>query len=263
MFPSSSCYLYTGDLSTYVLSSPPLYGGGGGVQPYSFMVYHKALDFIDSKAFHRINSPSLTDCLQSLKFPRNDASLCLLPSLCSQSVLFLICTCLPHPLCGLAAQHFLLTLTHPFPVHFKNATANLCFQTGIVWLILCFHLPATDFKSKFVYVQLRYIINKWKWCRAWHGLPSWSSLADINKFRLVYIFSTDSLHIHIYCVHTCRYSHTYIYTIRIFTITINLFCKDYQHDEHWGVNKESLILLLDKGQIFDLIRFFIFACRYP
>merc|ERR1712035_105505 len=72
------------------------------------------LNRVESKAFRLINSPPLTDCLQSLKIHRNVASLSIFYRYFHGNYSSELANCMPTPLSGdLATPDFLLTFT-PF-----------------------------------------------------------------------------------------------------------------------------------------------------
>merc|ERR1712035_176745 len=108
------------------------------------------LNRVESKAFRLINSPPLTDCLQSLKIRRSVASLSIFYRFFMVTALLnLLTACLP-PSGGLAAPDFLLTLT-PFLSNSLMQELTSIFilsslslvNSGTLFLNLYFHLPTT------------------------------------------------------------------------------------------------------------------------
>ena len=95
------------------------------------------LNKVEFKAFHLINSPPLTDCLQSLKNRRNVASLSIFyryfHGYCSSE----LANCMPPPLRRPRCTR-LSTYSHPFSVQPSNARINQCLHsfipfTGKLW----------------------------------------------------------------------------------------------------------------------------------
>ena len=125
---------------------PPMYGillsclGGS--------TYTALLNRVDSKAFCLINSPPLTDCLDSLSHRRNVASLSLFYRYfhtdCSSELANSMPLPLPRPRCTR------LSISHPYSVHFSNAKFNQYFHsfipyTGKLWN----SLPLSVFPSSY------------------------------------------------------------------------------------------------------------------
>ena len=81
------------------------------------------LNRVESKAFRLINSPPLTDCLQSLKHRRNVASLSIFyryfHGYCSSD----FANCMP-PLLPRPRRTRLSTLSHPYSFHLTNSRVN-------------------------------------------------------------------------------------------------------------------------------------------
>ncbi len=81
------------------------------------------LNMVEAKAFRLIDSPPLTDCLQSLNHRRNVASLSIFyryfHGYCSSEV----AKCMPPPLPRSRCTR-LSTSSHPYSVHLTNARVN-------------------------------------------------------------------------------------------------------------------------------------------
>ena len=108
------------------------------------------LNKVESKAFRLINSPPLTDCLQSLNVRRNVASLSIFyryfHGYCSSE----LANCMPPPSCGLAAQDYLLSLTPILSNSLMQELTSIFIpsslslvSSGTLFLCLFFHLPTT------------------------------------------------------------------------------------------------------------------------
>merc|ERR1712035_239164 len=127
----------------------PLYGvcfphmGGGST-------HTSLLNRVESKALRLINSPPLTDCLQSLKIRHSVASLSIFYRYFHGNCSSELANCMPPPSSGLAAPDFLLTLP-PFLSNslmkeltsiFIPSSLSLV-NSGTLFLNLYFHLPTT------------------------------------------------------------------------------------------------------------------------
>ena len=110
------------------------------------------LNWVESKAFHLINSPPLTDCLDSLSHLCNVASLslfyCYFHADCSSK----LANCMPLSL--LRPHYTRLSNSHPYSVHLSNARVNQYLPffipyTGNLWnsLPLSIFLLAYDLNS--------------------------------------------------------------------------------------------------------------------
>ena len=126
--------LCTGALSIHVWSTVPMSRGGS--------THTALLNRVESKIFRIINSPPLTDCLDSLSYRCNVASFINFLSVhifMLTALLNLLTACL-HPSHGLTAQD----TSHPYSVHLSNAKFNQYFHsfipyTGKLWNSL--HMP--------------------------------------------------------------------------------------------------------------------------
>merc|ERR1712035_253209 len=88
------------------------------------------LNRVESKAFRLINSPSLTDCLQSLKIRRSVASLSIFYRYFHANCSSELANCMPPPR--------LSTLSHPYAVQTPNVRVNQYLHsfipsTGKLW----------------------------------------------------------------------------------------------------------------------------------
>merc|ERR1711980_19460 len=101
-------------LFVLVWSMLPTYGGFN-----SYIIINRA----ESKTFRLINSPSLTDCLQSLKIHRSVASLSIFYRYFHGNCSSELANCMPPPL---RRPHCtsLSTYSHPFSVQLSNARVN-------------------------------------------------------------------------------------------------------------------------------------------
>ena len=113
-----SCLLCTGALSAHVWSMALMSGRGGGGST------HIALsNRVESKAFLLINSPPLTDCLNSLSHRRNVASLSIFYRYFHAEYSSELANCMPPPFSRPRCTR-LSTSSHPYSVHLPNARVN-------------------------------------------------------------------------------------------------------------------------------------------
>ncbi|ORD92879.1 hypothetical protein ECANGB1_2401, partial [Enterospora canceri] len=111
------------------------------------------LNRVESKAFCLINSPPLTDCLDSLSHRRNVASLSIFYRYFHADCSSELANCMPPPLPRPRCTR-LSTSSHPYSVHLPNARVNQYLHsfipyTGKLWnsLPLSVFPPAYDLNS--------------------------------------------------------------------------------------------------------------------
>ena len=146
--PSQLLTLYRGLIRPCMEYASHIWGGS---------THTALLNRVESKAFRLINSPPLTNCLQSLKHRRNVASLAIFYKLYYSRSSLELAACLPPPLprprCTRLSSH-----SHPYSVHLTNARVNQYLHsfipfTGKLWNSLPFSIfplsyNLTSFKSK-------------------------------------------------------------------------------------------------------------------
>ena len=130
---------------------PPMYGvllsclGGSS---------HTALlNIVESKAFRLINSPPLIDCLDSLSYRRNVASLSIFDRYFHADCSFELANCMPPTSRGLAAKDFLLFLILNLSIYLRKELTSIftlssltLVSSGTLFLLSVFP-PAYDLNS--------------------------------------------------------------------------------------------------------------------
>ncbi len=105
---------------------------------------------VEPKAFRLINSPPLTDCLQTVEHRHSVASLSIFYRYFHGYCFSELANCMPPPSRGLAAQDFPLPLIPILSTSLMQELTTISIfsslslvNSGTLYLILYFHLPTT------------------------------------------------------------------------------------------------------------------------
>ena len=101
---------------------PPLYGVR--ISHMGRFTHTELLNKVESKAFHLIDSPPLTDCLQPLTLRRNVASLAIFYRYFHANCSFELVNCMPPPLPRPRRTRF-STYLHPYPDHQPISSSSM------------------------------------------------------------------------------------------------------------------------------------------